>query len=117
MRRVGVWGTSIKKVADEAQLLAFVQIVKTREPKVHITIFSQVGNVLTEFLAKEKCEVRTIRTGNLIGVTAALAKADLLLFMGEPFYEAPIQTFGSLLLFRIARLFGSLYPNETCMIF
>ena len=83
MRRVGVWGTSLKKVADEAQLLAFVQIVKTREPKVHNTIFSQVGNVLTEFLAKEKCEVRTIRTGNLIGVTAALAKADLLLCMGE----------------------------------
>ncbi len=52
-------------MADEPQLLAFVWIVKTREPKAHITIFSQVGNVLTEFLAKEKCEVRTIRTGNL----------------------------------------------------
>ena len=65
MRRVCVCRTSLKKVANEPQLLAFVRIVKTREPKAHITIFSQFLNVLTEFLAKEKCEVRTIRTGNL----------------------------------------------------
>lgn len=33
MKKICIWGTSIKKVADEAQLLAVCKAIKTRTPQ------------------------------------------------------------------------------------
>ena len=105
MKRVCIWGTSLKKVADEAQVLSFIQIVNTKFPEIQVTLFSQFGDLMTELLAKEQYQVRTIRTTNLFGVTRAIATADLLVFEGGPFYEAPLQAFRCLLLLSIAKTF------------
>jgi hypothetical protein len=38
-----VWGTSLEKIADEAQVIAFMRIVKRRYPDSEVTLFSRLA--------------------------------------------------------------------------
>ena len=50
MAKICVWGTSLKKMRDEARLLAFSRIAKRRIPRLHITTISRYGERMTEML-------------------------------------------------------------------
>ena len=105
MKRICVWGTSLKKVGDEAQNIAFVRIIRNRYPGVRITLFSQYGERMTRLVADEGIEVETIRTAHLFKVVRALARSNLFIFEGGPFYEDPWQAMRCVALFLIAKLF------------
>ena len=106
MKRICVWGTSLKKVADEAQVIAFIRIMKSRVPDVEITLFSQYGELVTELMAKEGFKIKTIRTARIGKVIQALAHSDIFVFEGGPFYEDPSQALRCLILFSIAKSFS-----------
>ena len=106
MKRVCVWGTSLKKIGDEAQNIAFVRIIRSRYPDAQITLFSQYGERMTGLVANEGIEVETIRTAHLPRVFRALSRSDLFVFEGGPFYEDFQQVLRCLLLYGMARSLG-----------
>jgi len=103
MKRICVWGTSLKKIADEAQVIAFIRIVQQRFPDTHITLFSQYGDLLTTRLAGAALRVTTIPTADLARVIRALARCDLFVLEGGPFYEELAQALRCWLLLGIAK--------------
>lgn len=105
MKRICVWGTSLKKVADEAQVIAFIRIMKSRVPDAEITLFSQYGELVTELMAKEGFRIKTIRTAHIGKVIQALVHSDIFVFEGGPFYEDPSQALRCLILFSIVKMF------------
>ena len=105
MKRICVWGTSIKKIADEAQSLAFTKILKSKIPDVEITVFTRYGELLAGKLKEEDLEVEAIRTNQIFKVIRALSKADLFVVEGGPFFEDPIQATACFGLVSIARCF------------
>jgi polysaccharide pyruvyl transferase WcaK-like protein len=105
MKKICIWGTSLKKVADEAQLIAVSRIIKSRIPNAQITIFSQYGQLLTQIMAKDNIETKTIRTSNIGRVIYALASSDIFIIVGGPFFEAPLQAVTCLMLFSFAKIF------------
>jgi len=105
VRRICVWGTSLRKLADEAQVIAFIQIVSRRFPGARITMFSQYGPLLTQRLGEERLRVTTIRTADLLRVVPALARCNLFVLEGGPFYEELSQALRCWLLVGIAKLF------------
>jgi polysaccharide pyruvyl transferase WcaK-like protein len=106
MKRICIWGTSLKKIGDEAQNIAFVRIIRRRFPDVHLTLFSQFGERMTNAVAHEGIEVETIRTAHVHRVYRALSRCDLFVFEGGPFYEDPLQTMRILFLHTMARSLG-----------
>ncbi len=105
MKKICVWGISLRKVADEAQVIAFIRIMKSRVPDAEITLFSQYGELMTELMAKEGFKIKTIRTAHIGKVIRALAHSDIFVIDGGPFYEEPIQALRCLILFSIAKVF------------
>jgi polysaccharide pyruvyl transferase WcaK-like protein len=87
VKRICVWGTSLRKVADEAQVIAFVRIVRQRFPDSQITLFSRYGEAMTALMAREGHTVESFPTWNLRRVVSALARSDLFIIEGGPFYE------------------------------
>jgi hypothetical protein len=43
MKKTRIWGTSLKKIADEAQVIAFIKIINDRLPNSKITLLSRNG--------------------------------------------------------------------------
>ncbi|MBI5093097.1 MAG: polysaccharide pyruvyl transferase family protein [Candidatus Hydrogenedentes bacterium] len=101
MKRICVWGTSFKKVADEAQLLAIHTILTEKFPGASIHYFARYG----EFISGHRPEIRATRIAQVFRIVSLLSKADLLLIVGGPFYEAPFQALTCFSLFIAARLF------------
>jgi polysaccharide pyruvyl transferase WcaK-like protein len=106
VKHVCVWGTSLKKIGDEAQNIAFVRTVRHRYPEAKITLFSQFGERMTRLVANEGIEVETIRTARLIRVFRAISASDLFVFEGGPFYEDLAQALRCLLLLGMAKGVG-----------
>ena len=104
MKRISVYGTSIQKIADEAQLIAVSKILTSRVPEARLTIFTKYGNLLAEILVKENLQVNTLRTSQLGRIIRELARCDLFVMVGGPFYEAPSQAVKCFLLFSIAKM-------------
>jgi polysaccharide pyruvyl transferase WcaK-like protein len=105
MKKICIWGTSLKKVADEAQLIAVSRIIKSRIPDAQITTFSRFGQLLTQIMAKENIASKTIRTSNISRVMYALASSDMFVIVGGPLFEAPLQAITCLMLFSFAKIF------------
>ncbi|MGH7801117.1 MAG: polysaccharide pyruvyl transferase family protein [Thermodesulfobacteriota bacterium] len=105
MKRICIWGTALRKVADEAQVIAFIRIMKNRIPDARITLFSRYGELMAELMAKENLEIETIRTAHIGRVIQALAHSDIFVLEGGPFYEDPLQALRCLILFSIAKIF------------
>jgi polysaccharide pyruvyl transferase WcaK-like protein len=87
MNRICIWGTSLKKVADEAQVISFIKIINDRIPGLEITLLSRYGNLMTELFRNEEFKINTIKTFNIPKVVLALYKTDIFIFEGGPFYE------------------------------
>lgn len=102
MAEVCVWGVSLKKLADEAQLEAFLQICRERVHGAHFTLFSRDA----EAIVARHGALDAIDTRDLPGVVRALARADLFVLVGGPFFEEIYQTSAVCFLTGVARLFG-----------
>lgn len=104
MKRVCLWGTSLKKIADEAQLLAVIKIIHERVPGAHVSLFS-TGQLRMDALSQRYgFRTRTMRTARLWNVIPALAASDLFVMVGGPFFEEIKQTIVCLGLFVTAKL-------------
>jgi polysaccharide pyruvyl transferase WcaK-like protein len=91
MSHICIWGASLNKVDDEAQIVAISSLVKGLSPSIRITFFSQYGQRLVDLLAKEGLEVEVITQPHFGRVLDAIKNADLLLIIGGVFFESPIQ--------------------------
>src|ERR1700731_745466 len=91
MSHVCIWGASLNKVDDEAQVVAITSLVKGLSSSIRITFFSQYGQRLVDLLAKEGIAVEVITQPHFGRVAEALKDADLLLIIGGVFFEAPMQ--------------------------
>lgn len=105
MKQICIWGTSLRKVADEAQVIALIRIINSRFPGAKITLFSRYGELMTELMAKEGFKIETIRTAHIGKVIQALESSDIFVFEGGPFYEDPLQAITCIILFSIAKIF------------
>jgi len=99
MKKICIWGTSIKKVADEAQLLAVIKAIKTRIPDAKITIFARHG----ELIKKRYPEIKTIETAQITKVLTSLASCNLFIVVGGPFLESRSQMISCFTLFLITK--------------
>jgi len=117
MARVCIWGASLQKTADEAQVDAVVQILQQRLPHVFITLFSRDADVMAERYAR----LEAIPTRDLGRVTRALSRADLLVLVAGPFVETAHQALSAAVLILIATMtrtpiigYGiTLFPMQT----
>lgn len=100
MKRICVWGTSLQKVADEAQFLSVVDAIRTRFPDAGLTIFSANGEVMAQL----RPDISVIRTFDLHKVFPALASADLFVIVGGPFFENLWQATICLVLFSLVKI-------------
>jgi len=91
MSQICIWGASLNKVDDEAQIVAITSLVKSLSPSIRITFFSQYGQRLIDLLAKEGIQVEVITQPHLGRVADAIKNADLLLIIGGVFFESPMQ--------------------------
>jgi len=105
MKKICIWGTSLKKIADEAQVIAFIKIINDRLPGSEITLLSRYGTLMIELFKNEDYKIRTIRTINIPKVIFALYKTDIFIFEGGPFYEQLQQALVCWGLLSISKLF------------
>jgi len=101
MKRICIWGTSLKKVADEAQILAATQAVKNKFKNPRITIFAQNGNYIKRYYG----DISTIPTSHLKKVITELYRCDLFIIVGGPFMENRQQMISCSLLILISKVF------------
>ena len=105
MKKICIWGTSLRKVADEAQVISFIKIINERLPGSEITLLSRYGTLMTELFKNEDYKIKTIRTLNIPKVILALYKTDIFIFEGGPFYEQLQQALVCWGLLSISKLF------------
>lgn len=100
MKRICLWGTSLQKVADEAQFLSVIDAIRTRLPDARLTIFSSNGEVMAQL----RPDVDVIRTFCLHKVLPALAASNMFVMVGGPFFENLWQATICLVLFSLAKI-------------
>lgn len=105
MSRICIWGASLNKVDDEAQVVAVTSLIKNLSPAVRITFFSQYGQRLVEVLAKEGLAVEVITQAHPGRVAEAMENASLFLIFGGVFFEAPKQALMCATLVAMAKLY------------
>ncbi len=104
MKKICIWGTSLKKIADEAQVISFIEIINNRFPNIEIILFSRYGNLMTELFKDKGYNIKTVRTLNLPMVILSLYKSDIFIFEGGPFYEQLRQALVCWILLSISKL-------------
>lgn len=97
-----MWGTGCTKVMDAAQLLSVYQILQSRIPKLHLTIFTRHGEVLR----KQHPDIHTVPTAKLLEVFLQIKKSDLFIMVGGPFMESATQMFSCAILVTAAKVLG-----------
>jgi len=101
MKKVTVWGTSFKKVADEAQLLAHYKLIKTICPDADVTFIARThGKVQERFPG-----INIVPFAHVRQALTRLLGSDLLVISGGPFFESLEQMTKCALLIFSARLF------------
>lgn len=88
MTRICLWGTSLKKAADEAQFLAVVRLIKHVDANAEITVLARPS---ARSIIYDVARVSVIRTADIPAVSAALVRADLMIMVGGCFMESPSQ--------------------------
>lgn len=101
MAHICLWGTSLKKAADEIQVEAMAKITAARLPGIEITVFSRDAE---EIVARHP-HVQAVDTRNLPAIARALSRADLLAFVGGPFFEELYQAASVAILVGLAKAF------------
>ncbi len=122
MSEICIWGASLNKVDDEAQIVAALSLIRKRFPSTRITFFSQDRDRLVDFLAREGVNAEVIGAPYFGKVMAAMKRAALLMIIGGVTFETPAQAMRSAILVAMAKLVGcpvvgwqlSLFPYTTC---
>lgn len=95
-KRILIWGTSLRKPADEAQFIAVSQSIRSVEPDADIRFLARPPDSLRDY--------RVLRTRRLGGVLWLLARSRLLLFIGGCFMESRRQALVCAALVVLAKL-------------
>ena len=103
MSRICIWGASLNKVDDEAQIIAGVGLIKQRFPSTKLTFFSNYGRRLVDCLAKEGVKAEVVSTPHFGTVVRAMSDASLFIILGGVLFEAPRQALIGGLLISMAR--------------
>lgn len=99
MRKICLWGTSLKKPGDEAQVLSIILLLKQYYPDIKIVLFSKYSSLLNRISDFKDGSVKAVRTRNVFKVFNELRKSNYLLFIGAPFYEEKIQALSTFMLY------------------
>lgn len=116
-----LWGTSVKKVGDEAQLASVLSFFKQHRPGVKVTVLSRLSAKVFTLLQQVDVDGDCIKLDDIFSVYSHLKKSDLLVIIGGPFFESWYQMFSIFILFLLAKLtrtkvitFGTtLFPLHT----
>jgi polysaccharide pyruvyl transferase WcaK-like protein len=116
-----IWGTSVKKVGDEAQFASVLSFLKQYNPRIEVTVLSRLSGKVTTLLQQVGVNGGCIKLFDIASVYRRLKKADVLVIIGGPFFEHWYQMFSVFTLFLLARLthtkivtFGTtLFPLHT----
>lgn len=100
MKKIVIWGTSFKKIADEAQLLAHYKIIKTYCPKAEITYITWPRSEIAE----KYPEIHIVPFSKPFAALKAITTSHLLVIGGGPFFEEFLQFIKCLLLVTSAKL-------------
>lgn len=83
MKRVTIWGTTLKKVADEAQMISQYKIVKTFAPDADVTMLTRL-NPLVQQSYPNLTITPVFRIDKLI---SRIFRSDLFVIGGGPFFD------------------------------
>jgi polysaccharide pyruvyl transferase WcaK-like protein len=100
MKKIVIWGTSFKKIADEAQLLAHYKIIKAYCPEAEITYLTQPRNEI----AQKYPEIQIVPFSKPFAALKAITTSQLLVIGGGPFFEEFLQFIKCLILVTFAKL-------------
>ena len=122
-QRLCIWGTSVKKVGDEAQLASTLTYLLERYGELEVTVFSTLSERVEQLFNELGVTGRCVRLKHLSAVTSALRNADGLVIIGGPFFEDRYQMASIAILFTLAKLtntrmvtFGTtLFPANTAV--
>ncbi|MDJ0835211.1 MAG: polysaccharide pyruvyl transferase family protein [Acidobacteriota bacterium] len=98
-----IWGTSLEKVADEAQVLSVMSACRRQFPHADIVLFMRDGHLIQS----QAPDVVVFPTARLFRVLRALIGARLFVIVGGPFYEDRKQAAVCGLLIGLARAVGT----------
>lgn len=85
MTRICLWGTSLQKVADEAQFLAVLRLIERAVPGAKVTIFARPRT--DSLIPRSVRNVHVIPTASLPGVIHRLKTSSLFIMVGGCFME------------------------------
>jgi polysaccharide pyruvyl transferase WcaK-like protein len=121
MNEICIWGASLNKVDDEAQVIAAVRLLRKRFPSTHITFFSQYGDRLAGFLERQGVCAEVIGAPHFAKVMSVMRRSSVFVVTGGVTFETPGQAMRSVMLVAAARSVGcpvvgwqlSLFPYLT----
>lgn len=102
MKHICLWGTSLQKVADEAQFLAVLRLIGRAAPGAKVTIFARPR--ADSLIPRSVRNTRVMPTASLPGVIRSLKKSGLFIMVGGCFMENVRQAAACALLVVFARL-------------
>lgn len=102
MTKITLWGTSFAKIGDEAQLLAMAELLRSPGRNVDLTLLSRPRARATRLYP----DIPQIRLAKLHSSIRRLARSDLLIVVGAPFFEHWRQMLACVLVLSCARVFG-----------
>lgn len=105
-KKIIIWGTSVKKIADEAQLLAIMTIVKQQIENPYLVIITAYPEEVEALLGEMKIKGKAVRLLHFFSVASSLFGAKWLLIIGGPFYEDTKQMLSHLYLRVLTMLYG-----------
>ena len=116
-----VWGTSAKKVGDEAQLASVLSYFGQHSPNVEITVLSRLSDKVLDILQQVGVRGNCLKLIEIFSVFRCLKNSDALVIIGGPFFEDWYQMFSISILFILAKIthtkiitFGAtLFPVRT----
>ena len=103
--RVGVWGTSVKKVADEAQLISIVQLASQQKTDIHFVIISAFTAHVKKVFRELGLSNTTFPLSHMGKVLRELLKLNVLIVIGGPFFEEPRQLASCFVLRILTKIF------------
>jgi polysaccharide pyruvyl transferase WcaK-like protein len=101
---VSIWGTSVSKVGDEAQLASILSFFKQYNPDIEVTVFSRLSDKVIALLQQAGIRGDCNKLIDIIYVYRRLKKADALIIIGGPFFETWRQMLSIYVLLLLAKL-------------
>lgn len=104
LENICIWGTSVNKVGDEAQLASILSFFKQHSPNIEVSILSRSTDKVLALLQQVGVHGDCIKLKDIIPVYKRLKKADALVIIGGPFFETWYQMLSIFILLTLAKL-------------